>query len=119
LIRMIMLQSALLADVLPRALSFKHTLQLWLATGDTLRHPNDDDNVAEFLALVAEQTIGNRPGRIEPRAIKRRPKPYPLLMQARTPAREMLRKYDHPKKLSKCHSGQSELSAVKHAESSL
>lgn len=98
LIRMIMLQSALLADVLPRALSFKHTLQLWLATGDTLRHPNDDDNVAEFLALVAEQTIGNRPGRIEPRAIKRRPKPYPLLMQARTPAREMLRKYDHPKK---------------------
>jgi hypothetical protein len=83
LIRMIMLQSALLADVLPRSLSFKHTLQLWLAAGDEFRHPDDNDNVAEFLALVAQQTIGNRPGRIEPRAIKRRPKPYPLLTQAR------------------------------------
>ncbi len=29
LIRLIMLQSALLADVVPRLLSFKHTLQLW------------------------------------------------------------------------------------------
>lgn len=99
LIRMIMLQSALLADVLPRSLSFKHTLQLWLAAGDALCHPEDNDNVTEFLALVAEQTVDNRPGRIEPRAIKRRPKPYPLLMQTRSAAREKVRKYGHPKKV--------------------
>ncbi len=31
LIRLLMAQAALLADILPRQLSFKHTLQLWLA----------------------------------------------------------------------------------------
>jgi hypothetical protein len=97
LIRLIMLQSALAADVLPRSLSFKHTLQLWLATGEALSHSNGNDHVAEFMALVAEKTVGNRPGRIEPRAIKRRPKPYPLLTQTRAAVREKVRKYGHPK----------------------
>ena len=99
LIRLIMLQSALLADVLPRSLSFKHTLQLWLAAGDILSHADDKENAADFLRLVAEQTVGNRPGRIEPRAIKRRPKNYPLLMQTRAEAREKVRKFGHPKKV--------------------
>ncbi len=99
LIRMIMLQSALLADVLPRSVSFKHTLQLCLAAGDALSHFDDTENIAEFMALVAEQTVGNRPGRIEPRAVKRRPKPYPLLTQTRAAAREKVRKYGHPKKV--------------------
>lgn len=98
LIRMIMLQSALLADVMPRSLSFKHTLQLWLAAGDALSHSYDDENIAEFMALVAEKTVGNRSGRIEPRAVKRRPKPYPLLTQTRDAAREKVRRYGHPKK---------------------
>lgn len=30
LIRLIMIESALLCDVIPRQLSFKHTIQLWL-----------------------------------------------------------------------------------------
>lgn len=99
LIRMIMLQSASLADMLPRSLSFKHTLQLWLAADGALSHSDNADKVAEFLALVAEQTVDNRPGRIEPRAIKRRPKPYPLLTQKRAAAREKIRKFGHPKKV--------------------
>lgn len=99
LIRLIMLQSALLTDVLPRSLSFKHTLQLWLAGGDALSHSDGNETATEFLALVAERTVGNRPGRIEPRAIKRRPKPYPLLMQTRAAAREKVRKFGHPKKV--------------------
>lgn len=99
LIRLIMAQSALLADVLPRALSFKHTLQLWLAWSGTSAQADDEDNITQLLALVAEQSIGNRPGRIEPRAIKRRPKPYPLLTKTRDLAREQVKKYGHPKKL--------------------
>jgi len=99
LIRLIMLQSALLADVLPRSLSFKHTLQLWLAWSGASMHSDDKESVTGLLALVTERTIGNRPGRIEPRAIKRRPKPYPLLTQKRAAAREQVRKYGHPKKL--------------------
>jgi len=99
LIRLVMLQSALLADVLPRALSFKHTLQVCLAWRASLMHPDDPESAEGLLTLVAEQTVGNRPGRIEPRAIKRRPKPYPLLTQARAAAREKVRKQGHPKKL--------------------
>lgn len=99
LIRLIMAQSALMADVLPRALSFKHTLQLWLAWSGTSAREDDQDNLKKLLALVAEQSVGNRPGRIEPRAIKRRPKPYPLLTKTRVLAREQVMKYGHPKKL--------------------
>jgi len=99
LIRLVMVQSALVADVLPRALSFKHTLQLWLAWSGMSAREDDEDNLKKLLALVAEQSVGNRPGRIEPRAIKRRPKPYPLLTKTRDLARGQVMKYGHPKKL--------------------
>ena len=99
LIRLIMAQSALMADVLPRTLSFKHTLQLWLAWSGIQKQTNDKDDIDKLLMLVVDQSIGNRPGRIEPRAIKRRPKPYPLLTKARALAREQVKKYGHPKKL--------------------
>jgi hypothetical protein len=72
LIRLLMAQSALMADVLPRTLSFKHTRQLWLGWSRTQKQTNAPDSISGLLLLVAEQSIGNRPGRIEPRAIKRR-----------------------------------------------
>jgi hypothetical protein len=99
LIRLVMLESALLADVLPRLLSFKHTLQLWLAWNGALIPPQDEEAVTRLLALVTERRVGGRPGRIEPRAIKRRPKPYPLLTQTRAAATAKVRKYGHTKKL--------------------
>jgi hypothetical protein len=94
-----MAQSALLVDVLPRCLSFKHTLQLWLVWSKIPNQSDDQESVVRLLALVAERSIGNRPGRIEPRAIKRRPKPYLLLIKIRSEAREEVRKFGHPKKL--------------------
>jgi hypothetical protein len=54
LIRLIMAQSALVADVLPRALSFKHTVQLWLAWCGTSARAYDKDNFTKLLALVAD-----------------------------------------------------------------
>lgn len=99
LIRLIMLQSALLVDVLPRALSFKHTLQVCLAWSANSVHLDDNGDVEKLLRLVAERTVGNRPGRIEPRAIKRRQNPYPLLTQTRAKARNKVRKCGHPKNL--------------------
>ena len=99
LIRWLMAQSALMADVLPRTLSFKHTLQLWLSWRGTRKQTEDHQAASGLLLLVAEQSVGNRPGRIEPRAIKRRPKPYPLLTKTRQVAREDIKKYGHPKKL--------------------
>ena len=99
LIRLLMAQSALMADVLPRTLSFKHALQLWLGWNRTQKQTDAPDSISGLLLLVAEQSIDNRPGRIEPRAIKRRHKPYPLLTKARGEVREDVKKNVHPKKL--------------------
>lgn len=98
LIRMVMAQSALLADCLPRQLSFKHSLQLCLAMcqyGADAR----GDGAPDLLKLIARKCVGNRTGRIEPRAIKRRPTPYPMLMQKRSAGRADVRKNGHPKKV--------------------
>jgi hypothetical protein len=98
LIRLLMAQSALLAKVLPRQLSFKHTLQIWIAWRQSGAR-SDDDKLAGLFILIAQRHVGNRPGRIEPRAMKRRPKPFPLLTKPRPIAREDVRKNGHPKKL--------------------
>jgi hypothetical protein len=98
LIRLMMAQSALLADIKPRSISFKHCLQLWLMH---MQAPQglDDRNIDYLFQIMAQQRVGNRPGRIEPRAIKRRPKAYPLLMKPRDEARTEVMKNGHPKKL--------------------
>ncbi len=98
LIRLLMAQAALLADCLPRQLSFKHTLQLWIAWGQWSGAAKCDDKIVGLFVLIAQQQVGKRPGRIEPRAVKRRPKPFPSLTTPRTIAKHELRKYAHPKK---------------------
>jgi hypothetical protein len=98
LIRLLMCQSAFLADLLPRQISFKHTLQLWLAWNQ--RGACDYPEIeGQLFVLIAQQRVGNRPGRIEPRVVKRRPKAYSLLRESRAKAREKIRKNGHPKKL--------------------
>ena len=104
LIRMVMAQSALLADCLPRELSFKHSLQLCLAMCQYGADPQGD-GARDLLKLIARKRVGNLPGRIEARAIKRRPKPYPMLMQKRSAAGPRSGKMDTRRRLSKCHSG--------------
>ncbi|MSQ73510.1 MAG: hypothetical protein EXR27_19865 [Betaproteobacteria bacterium] len=99
LIRLMMAQAALLALRLPRQLSFKHTVQIWIAWH---HHPNQIDNDNKLhcvFVLIAQQSVAERPGRIEPRAIKRRPKPYPLLTKPRAILREYVRKHGHPQEL--------------------
>jgi len=49
--------------------------------------------------LIAQRRVGNRPGRVEPRAVKRRPKPLPLLMQPRAEAQDNILKNGHHEKL--------------------
>ncbi len=99
LIRLLMAQSALLADIVPRQLSFKHTLQLWLAWSQQGAYIDHETNQELLFVLISQQKIGNRPGRTEPRAIKRRPKPFSLLMKPREEARAEIRKNGHPKKI--------------------
>lgn len=96
LIRLIMAQSASLANILPRQISFKHSLQIWLAYRQ--QGADNDEDLSMLFILIGENTVGHRPGRIEPRAVKRRPKEYKLLTKPRAVAREELRQYGHPKK---------------------
>ena len=98
LIRMLMAQSARLADLDPRYLSFKHTVQLWLIWQHYVGHTGDAHEAVTLLLLIAERRVGQRPGRIEPRAVKRRPKPYPFLTQHRRLAREEVFQHGHFKK---------------------
>lgn len=98
LIRLMMAKAALLAHRLPRMLSFKHTVQIWVAWR---QHAGiyHEDTLDGVLVLIAQQRVGDRPGRIEIRAVKRRPKAYPLLTQPRALATAQVRRYGHSKKL--------------------
>jgi len=98
LIRLIMAQAALLSDRLPRELSFKHTLQLW-GTWGRQGIIASEKTLSSLFMMIAQHSVGNRPGRIEPRAIKRRPKPYPLLTKPRAVAIDEVKKNGHPKKV--------------------
>jgi hypothetical protein len=93
MIRSLMLASALYACVLPRTLSFKHTLQLMLT------YQYDRLNIETLYSIIAKISVGNRPGRIEPRVIKRRHNDYPLMKKPRHVLREEIKKNGHPKKL--------------------
>lgn len=99
LIRTLMAQSAVNAGCLPNQLSFKHALQLWLAWG---RHAQVDshDALLALLVAMAQKRVGNRPGRIEPRLKKRRPKPYQWLKTSRQSARRDVIEHGHGNKLA-------------------
>jgi hypothetical protein len=95
LIRRALLQAASKAGASPRKLSFCAALQTLAAGWQTLA-TCDDAMAARLveaeLANLAKETIGDRPGRVEPRAIKRRPKPHDLLTKPRAEARAELLK---------------------------
>jgi hypothetical protein len=98
LIRLLMAQAALLADQIPRQLSFKHTVQVWVSWQQRGGGTHDAVSIQALLVLIAAPRVGLRPRRIEPRALKRRLKNYPLLTKPRPLAQEEVRTNGHPKK---------------------
>ena len=98
LIRLLMAQAALPADQIPRQLSFKHTVQIWISWQQRGGGTRDAVVIRALLVLIAEPRVGLRRGRIEPRALKRRLKNYPLLTKPRRLAQEEVRQNGHPKK---------------------
>ncbi len=93
LIRQTILQSARKAGVSPRALSFTAAVQSIAASWLVIVLSDD----AQAMLLIdaasislAEHVVGDRPGRLEPRAIKRRAKPHDLLTKPRAQARAEL-----------------------------
>jgi hypothetical protein len=100
LIRRTMLQSARESGLRPRELSFTAALQSIAASWLVI--VLSDDSVAAnltdaALANLTVHTVGHRPGRVEPRAVKRRPKPHDLLTKPRAEARAELFTGGHEK----------------------
>ena len=95
-IRLLMARAARHAGVEPRSLSFKHTVQLWGQWTSRGMSAHTDD--VQLLTLIAQCKVGQRPGRIEPRMRKRRPKPFPWLKMQRAEARRHVERYGHAKK---------------------
>jgi hypothetical protein len=93
LIRTVMAQAARKYDVPVRTISFKGTLQTLQAFQSSLQaaQPGTLPDLADIIwQAVVTHRVGQRPNRREPRARKRRPKPYPLLQQPRAIARKQL-----------------------------
>ncbi len=79
LVRLLMLKAAAAHGVSARGLSFKGALQVLAASSATFAQAERgaaalQQEKAEFLKRIAERQILNRPGRNEPRKVKRRPK---------------------------------------------
>jgi putative transposase len=93
LIRKVMAQAALHQEKLPRELSFASALAAvngaWalasVADSSTLSMHAKTQHLG-----ITWSRVGERPNRVEPRAIKRRPKPHKLLTQPREEARAKL-----------------------------
>ena len=87
LIRALMTEAAALHDVPVDRISFKGTVdaarQYSIAIAQARSRKKQRELVAELLTILARDAIPERPGRVEPRAVKRRPKPFPLLNRPR------------------------------------
>ncbi|MCY2963766.1 MAG: IS4 family transposase [Planctomycetota bacterium] len=92
LIRRTMLDAAMEAEVPPRRLSFAHALQMTAASWIVVLTAGDRSGAITAAVIQGMQRplVGRRPHRVEPRAIKRRPKPHDFLNKPRDEARKEL-----------------------------
>jgi len=88
LIRTVIAKAAEAHDCEHYNISFKGTLQTINAFRDYMLMDLTSQWYEALLKAVAYHQVGNRPGRYEPRARKRRPKPYKLLQIPRNEARK-------------------------------
>jgi DDE family transposase len=95
LTRQVMAQAAQAAGLNPRQISFMATVQTLNAFQSellTARGARLEELATVIVEAIARQRVGDRPGRCEPRAVKRRPKEYDRLMKPRAEARAQLLK---------------------------
>ena len=93
LIRVLMADAAQTHDVEIDRLSFKGAVdsvrQFSTAIAQARSRKKKNQLVARLLELIARDKVPERPGRREPRAVKRRPKPYQKLNRPRHLMKEM------------------------------
>jgi hypothetical protein len=93
LLRAAMAQAALGHGVMPRQVSLqgaRQTLKAFHSQLAQMSSTKREHTVHAVLNAIARHRVGTRPDRYEPRACKRRPKPYPLMRVPRQQARARL-----------------------------
>jgi len=94
LIRCVMLEATRAHEVPLERISFKGAVdavrQYCPALAQARAVKKRRELVRELVRVLAADLVPERPGRREPRAVKRRPKPYPLLNRPRRRFREIL-----------------------------
>lgn len=84
MVRKIMAQAAFVHNKKPRDLSFKGAVHLIKSFQDKGIMTEGDNRIyATLLKAIARKKVGNRPGRQEPRVVKRRPKAFPRMQKPR------------------------------------
>jgi Transposase DDE domain len=87
LIRCLMAEAGAIYEVPIERLSFKGTVdsvrQFSVAIAQARSRKNQKQLIAHLLKIIAQDEVPDRPGRRDPRAVKRRPKPYQLLNRPR------------------------------------
>ncbi len=93
LIRCLMVQAGAINDVALDRMSFKGTVdsarQFSLAIAQARSKKKQNQLIVELLEVIARDNVPERPNRIEPRAVKRRPKAYQLLNRPRHVMKEI------------------------------
>jgi hypothetical protein len=93
LVRHLMLQAARRYRIPLDRVSFAGALATARRYGEALLQARSERSRCalreELLRVLAHDLVPDRPGRREPRAVKRRPKPYPRLMRHRSKFREI------------------------------
>jgi hypothetical protein len=102
LIRCLMGQASVSNDVVLDRMSFKGTVdsvrQFSLAIAQARSKRKQRQLITQLLEVIARDEVPERPGRREPRAVKRRPKPYQLLNRPRHLMKEIPHRSTHRKK---------------------
>ena len=94
LIRGIMAEAARSQGIQPRRLSFKgslHTMREFEAA-HLYASERIEQDLPRLIWLIGKKRVGDRPDRYEPRAVKRRPKPHPLLRMPRKKAKALIKR---------------------------
>lgn len=93
LVRTLMSKAAARSGTAPRKLSFKGAMQAIRSHSEAMMYAMEGRReilYKQLLEIIVSNKVGHRRGRVEPRGVKRRPKPGRLLLEPRHAARKRL-----------------------------
>lgn len=113
LVRRLMAQAGVMHDAPRERLSFKGTVdavrQFSLAIAQAQSGKKQREMIGRLLEVIARDRVPDRPGRREPRAVKRRPKPYQLLNRPRQVMKEIQHRSKYRKSPGTSHPNNKDL----------